>query len=103
MLINATAVRFVVGPVAIVYIAVDVDKTAFSMSTIFPPFTAVLGSIIPSLLTKAITETTFPLARVNGTSLESVWRACLSLLIRVVSVFSYGFSSLLLRKVFAAS
>jgi len=101
--VNTTAVCLIVGPVAIVYISVNMYETAFSMCSIFSPFTSVLCSLVPSLLAKAITETAFPLACINCTSLKSVRRTCLSLLIRVISVFSHGFSSLLLGKVLATS
>jgi hypothetical protein len=70
------------------------------MSSIFTPFAWVFGSVGPSLLTKTISETSFPLALVNGASFELVWRSVFSWLVGFVDPLTYSFASFLLSKVF---
>ena len=103
VLVDASAVGFVVGPISIVDITVDMNKTAFAMSTILSPLTAILGSIVPRLLTEAVTEPAFPLTSVYCTRFECIWRTLLSLLVGTIQVLSNSLSGLFLREVLAAS
>ena len=62
MLVDTTAICLVIGPVAVIDVAIHVDKSSLAMSSVLTPLTAVLGPIVPSLLAKAITEAALPLA-----------------------------------------
>ena len=66
MFVNTTAIGLVIGPIAVIDITIDVDETAFAVSSVLSPLSAVFGSIIPGLLAKTIAETTLPLACVDG-------------------------------------
>jgi len=100
MLVNPCAIRFVVSPVTIVNVSINVDKLAFSMSTIFSPLSHVLSSIRPGLLAETITETSFPLTIVHGTSFKLVSRSLLSWLIGFINAFRHSLSCFFLGEVF---
>ena len=103
MFVNTAPIRLVICPVSIVDIAIDVDESTFTMSTVFTPFTRVLGSVAPSLFTKTITEATLPLACVYGSSLECVSRPLLTGLIRIVQSLCDSLARLLLCKILATA
>ena len=73
------------------------------MSTILSPLTAVLGPIVPRLLTEAVTETAFPLTGVYCTRFKCVWRTLLSLLVGTIQVLGNSLTGLLLREILAAT
>ena len=103
VLVNTASVGLVVGPVAIVDITVDMNKTTFAMSTILSPFTAIPGPIVPRLLTEAVSEATFPLTGVNSARFKCIRRALLSLLIRAIQVLGNCLTGLFLCEILAAS
>ena len=103
VLVDTSAVGFVISPISIVDVAVDMNKTAFAMSTILSPLTAIPGPIVPRLLTEAVTEAAFPLTSVYCTRFECIWRTLLSLLVGTIQVLSNSLSGLFLREVLAAS
>ena len=103
VLVDTAAVGFVVSPISIVDVAVDMNKTAFAMSTILSPLTTVLGPIVPRLLTEAVTEAAFPLTSVYCTRFECIRRALLSLLVGTIQVLGNSLAGLLLREVLAAT
>lgn len=102
MFVYASAVGFVIGPVPIIDVAVYMDKSTFSVRSVFSPFTAVLRTIRPGLFTESISESTFPLACVHSTSLESVGWSLFALLVWVVDVLSHSFTGFFLSKILAA-
>lgn len=103
MLVNATTVRLVIRPVAVVYVTVDVGESAFSVRSVLSPLSTVLGSITPRLLAKSIAETAFPLACVHCFGLERVRGPVFSRLVWVVQLLRHRLSGLLLREVLAAA
>ena len=103
MLVDTAAVGFVVSPISIVDVAVDMNKTTLSMSTILSPLTAVLGPIVPRLLTEAVTETAFPLTGVYCTRFKCIGSALLPLLIGTIQVLGNSLAGLFLRKVLATT
>ena len=103
VLVDTAAVGFVVSPISIIDVAVNMNKTAFSMSTILSPLTAVLGPIIPRLLAEAVSETAFPLTGVYCTRFECIGRALLSLLVGTIQVLGNSLAGLFLREVLAAA
>ena len=100
--VDSSTISLVVGPVAIVDVAIDMDKASLAMSSIFTPLSTIFRSIVPRLLAKSITEAALPLTGVHGSSFERISGTLFSLLIRVVSVLGDCLASFLLGKVFAA-
>lgn len=103
MFVDTAAVRLVIGPVAVVNVAVHVDKSAFPVGSVLPPLATVFSSIVPGLLAKSISEASLPLACVDRTCLESVRRVGHTLLVGIVCVFGDGFSGFFLGEVLAAT
>ena len=103
MLVNASAIGLIIGPVAVVDVAINVDKSTLPMGSVLSPLSTVLGSIGPRLLAKTVTEATLPLACVNGARLESVGGTRLTRLIRIVHILCNCLACLLLRKVLATT
>jgi hypothetical protein len=103
MLIDTAAIGFIVGPVAVINVTIDVDKATLSMSSVFTPFTRVLSAVTPGLLAETIAEATFPLASVYSTSLESIGRSLFARLICVVDSLGDRFAGFLLCEVLATS
>lgn len=66
VLVDTTAIGLVICPVAVIDIAIDMDKATFTMGSILSPLSTVLGSVIPSLLAEPISESTLPLTFVDG-------------------------------------
>ena len=103
MLVDAATIGFVIGPVAVIDVAVNVDEAALAVRAVLSPLSRVLGTVIPGLLSKTISEAALPLACVDSARLESVGRTRLSLLVRVVKILGHSLASLLLREVLAAA
>lgn len=103
MLVDTTSIGLVIGPVSVVNVAVDVDKSALAVSTVLTPLTTVLGTVGPGLLTEAVTESALPLACVDGTGLEGVGWSGFARLARVIQVLRNCFTGLFLSEVLAAS
>jgi hypothetical protein len=103
VLVNTWSVRLVIGPKAIIDIAIDMSECAFAMCSVFSPFTIVPCAIGPDLDTLSVTEAALPLSSVDGTSLEGVWCSLLAWLVRVVKSFSYCLTGLFLCEVLAAA
>lgn len=62
--VDSLSVRFVIHPVAFVYVSVNVSELAEPVSPIVLPVSFVTGAIGPDLLSIAITEAAHPLTRV---------------------------------------
>jgi hypothetical protein len=77
MLIYAIAICLVVGPETIIDITVYMNKATFAMSSVLPPFSYVLSSVRPGLLTLAISETTLPFSHIDRSCLKLVRRSLL--------------------------
>ena len=102
MLVDASAIGFVIGPVPVIDVAVHMNESAFPVRSIFSPFTAILRTIRPGLFTESISESTLPLACVHSTSLESVGWSLFALLVWVVDVLCHSFTGLFLSEILAA-
>ena len=103
MFVDTSAIRLIVGPVAIIDVTVDMDESAFAVGPILTPLARVLGPIVPRLLTETVTEAALPLPGVHGTSLKGVRRSLLALLVRVVHVPRHRLTGLLLGEVLTAA
>ena len=103
MFVDTSAIGLIVGPVSIVDVAIDVDESTFTMSSVLTPLTRVFGSIVPSLLPEAVPEAPFPLTSVHSARLESIRSSLLALLIRIVYIASHSLSCLLLCEVLTAA
>jgi len=100
MFVNAGTIGFVVGPKPIVDVSVYMNKLAFTMCSVFSPLPNVLRAIRPGLVTRSISEATLPLASVNRSRFELVWRPFLARLILLVDALRDSFTGFFLRKVF---
>jgi len=103
VLVDAAAVRFIIGPIPIVDITVDVDEATLAMGSVFSPFTGVFRTVAPGLFAEAITETSLPLACVDSARLESVSRPLFAGLVRNIDPLRNSLFCLLLGKIFAAA
>ena len=72
MSVDTVPVGFVVLPLTLVFVPGNVPKSAFAMSLVESPFTAVLGSVSPSLLALTVPHVTFPLANVFSAVLKDI-------------------------------
>jgi hypothetical protein len=100
MMIDSVSVGFVIDPIAIVNISINMDELSFSMGSIVLPLPLVLRTIWPLLNSVPISKSTNPLSLVSGISLEGIGRPLLSLGIWVVcSVLRDGFSAFVNGKV----
>ena len=103
VLVDSASISFIVSPVSIIDVTVNMNESTLAMSSVFSPLARVLGTITPSLLSEAIAETTLPLACVDGESLESVGRSLFTGLICIVDPLSHRLTCLLLREVLATT
>jgi hypothetical protein len=103
VLVDTSAVGLIVSPVAVINVSIYMNETTFTVSSVFTPFAAVLGSITPCLLAETVTESTLPLASVNCTSLESISWALLSRLIRVICVLGDCLTGFFLSEILAGA
>ena len=70
------------------------------MRFISNPITDILCTIRPNLLTKAISESSYPLPGINSTTFECIRRSFLPWLIRIIKLISYSFSCFSFIKIF---
>ena len=63
---------FVVTPLAVEYITIDVVENATTVRLVIAPLALIASAIWPSLLAKSVTETTQPLTAVHCTVFKSV-------------------------------
>ena len=103
MFVNTAAISLVIGPVAVIDVAVNVNKATLSVSSILTPFARVLSTIAPGLLAESVAETALPLAGVDGARLERVGRALLARLVCIVDALRDGLTGLLLGEILAAA
>ena len=104
VLVDAGAVGFVVGPEAIIDVAIYVDEFSFAVCAIIAPLARILRAVRPDLLSEAIAEAALPLTFVGGARLELVELAALAGLVGVpVAVATDGLAGLFGREVFATS
>jgi len=101
--IDSTAVCLIVCPVAVIDVAIYVDESSLAVGSVFSPFSRVLCTVRPCLLSESITEATFPLASIDSAGFELVRLPRLAWLIRIVEPFRDGFTCFFLREVLAAS
>jgi hypothetical protein len=83
MLVDTKTIGFVVCPLAIINVAINVNELTFTMSSVFTPLSDVLGTIWPDLLTEAVTEPALPLTGVHSSALERVGSTLFSSLVRI--------------------
>lgn len=103
VLVDARPVRFVVGPKAIVDVAINMGEGSFSMSAVFSPFAIVFSAIRPDLSSAAVPKAALPLPGVNCTSLEGVGGPFLSGLVGIIEPLCYRLLGFLLSEVLARS
>lgn len=90
-MVHSITISFVVDPVSIIDIAVNMSELSFTMSPIILPLAFVSSTIWPLLNTEAVSETSDPLAVISGSGLEGVCGSLLPFSIGVVSsVFTDG-------------
>ena len=103
MLVSTAAICLIVGPITIIDITVYVYETAFAVSSVFAPLSAVLGPVIPNLLTEAIAEASLPLACIGGTRPKGVKWSLFSWHIGIVLILCHSLTSFFLGEILAAS
>ena len=103
VLVDSAAVCLIICPVAIIDVAIYVDESSLAVGSVFSPFSRVLRTVRPCLLSEPITEATFPLASIDSAGFELVRLSRLARLVRIVEPFRDGFTSFFLREVLAAS
>ena len=84
MNVDALPIGFVVDPIALIDIAINVGELAEAVRPIILPVSFVARPVLPHLLTVAITEPTNPLSGVLGARRISVGRPLLTFGVRVV-------------------
>ena len=84
MNVDALPIGFVVDPITLVDVAIDVGELAEAVRPIILPVSFVARPVLPYLLTVAITEPTNPLSGVLGARRISVGRSLLTFCMRVV-------------------
>mmetsp|Transcript_16812 Transcript_16812/g.21278 ORF Transcript_16812/g.21278 Transcript_16812/m.21278 type:complete len:331 (-) Transcript_16812:150-1142(-) len=103
VLVDTTTIGFIVGPVPVINVSIDMNKSALAMCTVFSPLSRVFGPVAPGLFAETITESALPLASVHRACLESVGWALLTCLIGIVDALCHGLARLLLCEVFATA
>ena len=101
VLVNAATIGLVIGPISVIDISIDMNKATLTMSPILTPFTAIPGSVVPRLLTEAVSEASLPLTCVNSSRLEGIWCTLLALLVWPIDVLGDSLTRLLLSEVLA--
>jgi hypothetical protein len=61
-------------------------ELTLSMGSVLTPFSFILGAIRPLLMSESITEASFPLSCVDGSTLERVGRTFLTALVGIKSL-----------------
>ena len=84
MNVDALPIGFVVDPITLVDVAINVGEFAEAVRPIILPVSFVARPVLPNLLTVAITESANPLSGVLGTGRISVGRSLLTFGVRVV-------------------
>jgi len=93
MVVYTIAISFIVDPVTIVNVAINVDELSFTMGSVVLPVSIVERTIWPFLLTVAISEASNPFSVVSGACFESVGASLLSFGIWIVrSIFRNCFT-----------
>jgi hypothetical protein len=82
--VGTETIRFVVDPVAFIYVSVDMNELAMAMSPVVPPLPLIAGAIGPYLCAVSVAEPANPLSLVGRSRLEGVQGPLLSLALRVV-------------------
>jgi len=72
VLVGSPSICLVICPVPVINISINVDETAFTVGTVLTPLTAVFSTIVPSLFSETVTESSLPLTCVSGTRLECI-------------------------------
>jgi hypothetical protein len=92
-MIDTIPISFIVDPVTIVNVSIDVNELSFAMGSVVLPISIVECTIRPFLLTIAVSEATDPFSVVGGTSLEGVGASLFSFCVWIVrSVFGNSFT-----------
>ena len=87
VLIDSTSISLVIGPVTIINISVNMDESTLTVCSVFSPFTGIFSTVWPGLLSKSVTEASFPLTSIDSTSFELVWWSLFAWLVRIVKPF----------------
>jgi len=99
MLIDTGTIGFIVCPIAIINVAVHVDKFTLTMRSILTPLTSINSTVWPNLFTEPVTESTSPLAIIAGTRCKNVLWPIFTGRIRIVDSLGHSLTGLLLCKV----
>ena len=103
MLIDSTTISFVICPVAIINISVNMDESTFAVSSVLSPFSSIFSTVGPGLFSKSITESTFPLTSIDSTSFELVRWSLFTRLVGIVQSLRDGLTGFFLGEVFATA
>jgi hypothetical protein len=94
VVVDTIPVSFIVDPLSIINISVDVNELALSMSSVILPLPFILGSIWPLLDSVAVSEPTNPLSVISSSSFESEGGPLFTFGVGVIlSCFGHGFSA----------
>jgi hypothetical protein len=99
VLVDTRAIGLIVCPVAIINIAVHMDKFTLTMCSILTPLTSINSTVRPNLFAKPVTESTSPLAIIAGSRSKDVLWPILTCGIRIVNPLSHSLTGFLLREV----
>ena len=97
--VDTLAIGLVIHPVAFIHISVYVSELAKTMSSVVFPVSFIACAIGPDLLSIAIAESTYPLARVFGARRISIGCSLLTLSIWIIWLVGDSFLELNSRKV----
>lgn len=83
-MVDTIAVGFVVDPVAVIDVSIDVDELSFSVGPIIFPLSLILCTVWPLLDAVAIPEPSNPLSFVGGSRLEGILGSLLPLSVWII-------------------
>ena len=101
MSVHSKAISLIVGPSTFIDVAIGMKEFSFPRCMIIFPFTYILCTIRPYLLSKSIPKRTNPFTLIDSSRFKGIRTLGYSLLIRFVNSRSwYRFSSLIKSKIF---
>jgi hypothetical protein len=72
MVIDTISISFIIHPITIIDVAVNVDELSFAVGSVVFPVSVVESAVGPFLFTVAVSEASNPFAVVGGSCFECV-------------------------------
>ena len=89
--VHSVAIRFVVDPVSLVYVAIDMDELSLAVRSVVFPITFVARAVRPDLFAKPVAEAANPLPEISSPRFEGVELSILPFGVRIIDGLAYGF------------